>query len=297
MIFTQFGAREFLNPKRKSKFIYRDEMKPNKSDILKIRAALAEDLGDGDATSKLLIPASVTAEAYVLAKETGIFCGGSVAETVFHAVSPRLKVRLQAREGGRVKKGDVVLVVKGPLRAILAGERTALNFLGHLSGIATRTADFARKVRRYGTRILDTRKTTPLWRNLEKYAVKTGGGTNHRMGLYDAVFVKENHRNFGDLKKLWKHAGNFEIEVRDMTELIQALKLNPKVILLDNFTSARTKAAVKRARLDHPEIILEASGGITESNIAAYAAAGVDQISIGALTHSVKCLDFSLLIK
>ncbi len=272
-------------------------MKLSRQDFSKIKTALHEDVGAGDITSRLLIPASARAEAFILAKQEGVFCGGEVARAVFRTADSRLKVSLPVRDGAFVKKGRKVLRISGSLQSILKAERTALNFLGHLSGISTRTAGFVKRVRNYRTRILDTRKTTPLWRNLEKYAVKTGGGCNHRMGLYDAVFVKENHRTRGDMNNLQKVSGKFEIEVRNMKELAEALKLKPKVILLDNFKPAQIRKAVRLARGQNRKVILEASGGINESNVAAYAATGVDQISIGALTHSIPCFDFSLLIQ
>lgn len=269
----------------------------NKANLLKIKAALKEDTGRGDVTSELLVPAGARAHAFILARESGVFCGGFIAEAVFKAADSSLKIKRLVPEGARIKKNQKVLEISGGARGLLKGERTALNFLGHLSGIATKTRVFADKVKKYKTAVLDTRKTTPLWREFEKYAVKTGGGKNHRMGLYDAVFVKENHRIQGDLKKLRKKAGDFEIEVRNLRELSEALMLKPKVILFDNFKPADLKAAVRTARKSNPKIILESSGGINEKNIQKFAAAGVDQISIGALTHSVRCFDFSLLIK
>lgn len=271
-------------------------MKLDRNDLLKIREALHEDVGTGDVTSNLTVPASALAQAFIIAKEDGVFCGGEIARAVFKAMDGRLKVTLLAKDGEKVRKNRKVLKIEGGTRSILAAERTALNFMGRLSGIATRTAAFVQKTRKYGVEILDTRKTTPLWRRFEKYAVKTGGGKNLRMGLYDAVFVKENHRIHGDLSKLVKVSGNFEIEVRSMKELSQALKLRPKVILLDNLTPAETRKAVRLARKENPKIILESSGGITEANAAQFAAAGIDRMSVGALTHSVRCFDFSLLV-
>jgi nicotinate-nucleotide pyrophosphorylase (carboxylating) len=176
-------------------------------------------------------------------------------------------------------------------------ERTLLNFLGHLCGIASKTNAFVKKIRPYSTRILDTRKTTPLWRDLEKQAVLAGGGKNHRMGLYDAIFVKENHRPYGQLGQLRKFPHRFEIEVRDLREMVEALILRPAVILFDNFTPADLKKAVKLARKANPKIILEASGGVTLENVKNFAATGVDQISVGSLTHSVKAIDLSLLVR
>ena len=269
----------------------------SKENLIKIKAALREDSGKGDITTRLLIPAQAKARSVILAREGGLFCGGYVAEAVFKVADSKLKIKRLVSEGAPIKKDQAVLAISGGVHGILKGERTALNFLGHLTGIATKTRLFSDKVKKYGTVILDTRKTTPLWRGLEKYAVKTGGGKNHRMGLFDAVFVKENHRLQGSLKNLRKVAGNFEIEVRNLRELSESLMLKPKVILFDNFKPSELKTAVKIARKTNPRIILEASGGITEKNIQKFAAAGVDQISVGALTHSVRCFDFSLLVK
>ncbi len=272
-------------------------MKLDSNDFSLIRRSLREDAGSGDVTSELLIEKGRKAAAFIVAKEMGVFCGGPVAAAVFKCAEPRLKIRLTVPEGAQISKGKIVMEITGPARGILKGERTALNFLGRLSGISTRTAEFVRLVKKYRTRVLDTRKTTPLWRKFEKYAVKTGGGKNHRMGLYDAVFVKENHRIHGDLKKLKGRRGLFEIEVRNFRELTEALMLRPKVILLDNFTPVNFRRAARLARKANPRIVLEASGGISEKNIAAFAAAGADQVSAGSLTHSIRCLDFSLLMK
>ncbi len=183
------------------------------------------------------------------------------------------------------------------MRSILRAERTVLNLLSHLCGVATRTRQFVEKVKKYPVFILDTRKTMPLWREAEKYAVKAGGGKNHRMGLYDAIFVKENHRPYGQLARLRQYAGKFEIEVRNLRELTEAFILRPRVILLDNFKPHLLREAVMLARKTHPEIILEASGGVTLQNVGQYAATGVDWISVGSLTHSVPAIDFSLLIE
>lgn len=272
-------------------------MKLNSRDHSLIRQSLAEDRESGDVTSRLLIPASRRASAFIAAKEPGIFCGGPVAEAVFKSAGRGIRVRCLVKEGSRVRRGEKVMRITGPARGILEAERTALNFLGHLSGIATKTLGFVRRLKKFKIQVLDTRKTTPLLRKFEKYAVKTGGGTNHRMGLYDAVFVKENHRVYGDLKRLRTLRGKFEIEVRDLRELTEALMLKPAVILFDNFHPSDLRVAVRLARRCAPGILLEASGGITEKNIARFAAAGVDRISAGALTHSVRSLDFSLLME
>jgi nicotinate-nucleotide pyrophosphorylase (carboxylating) len=272
-------------------------MRLSSSEIEKFKAALREDLGLGDLTSRLLIPQKALGHAFITAKQSGVFCGEFVAREIFKAADSKIRPRFLVRDGQSFPKGSTLIQLEGPVRSILAGERTALNFLGHLCGIATRTRDFVSRVKGTSVRILDTRKTTPLWRALEKYAVKCGGGTNHRMGLYDAVFVKENHRRFGDLEKLKKIPRNFEIEVRSLKELEEALALKPRVILFDNFTPAALKRAAALARKRDPQVILEASGGVTLENVRAFARTGVDQISSGALTHSVKALDLSLLIQ
>ncbi|MBI3307642.1 MAG: carboxylating nicotinate-nucleotide diphosphorylase, partial [Candidatus Omnitrophica bacterium] len=251
----------------------------------------------GDKTSKILISPATEGRALIFSKEKGILCGAPAAAELFRLVDPGLQIKFLVKEGKPFDKNQKIAEIKGPVLSLLKGERTALNFLGHLSGIATLTRRFVEKVKNYPVLILDTRKTMPLWRELEKYAVRTGGGRNHRTGLFDAVLVKENHRPYGHLEKLKKFSGHFEIEVRNLKELYQALGLHPRVILFDNFDPASLRKAVRIARNTHPKIILEASGGMTLKNISHYAASGVDWISVGALTHSVKAIDFSLLIK
>lgn len=263
----------------------------------RLKAALAEDTGGGDITSNLLIPAAACAKAVIVAREKGVFCGAPVLAELFRIADPGLKARFLVMEGKTFRKNQKVVLLKGKVRSILRAERTALNFLGRLSGIATMTRRYVERIQGSKTQVFDTRKTTPLLREFEKYAVKTGGGQNHRMGLYDAVFVKENHRRFGRLSQLRKVSGHFEIEVRNLKELSQALALNPRVILFDNFSPAKLKEAVTLARKAGRRIILEASGGIRLANIARFAAAGADRISSGALTHSPQCVDFSLLIE
>lgn len=274
------------------------DYRPSAAVLRLIRQALAEDLGGGDRTTDLLIPSSARGQARIVAREDGIFCGAPVIEEVFKAASGgEVRLEFPVREGGRFRKNAAVVKLSGSVRGIVKGERTALNFLARLSAIAVQTSRFVEAVKRYPVLILDTRKTTPLWRELEKYAVRCGGGKNHRMGLYDAVFVKENHRPYGDLSKLEKVRGHFEIEVRNQAELKEALNYQPRVILFDNFTPSRLNQAVRLCRKISPETTLEASGGITLENAAHYAAMGVDWISVGALTHSVKAQDFSLLLK
>ncbi len=271
--------------------------KPSAGTRRLIRAALAEDLGGGDRTTDLLIPPSAQGRAEIVARSDGFFCGAPVVEEVMSAAGGKVDLEFPVGEGQPFRKGAVVVRLKGAVSSILKGERTTLNFIARLSAIAAQTRRYVEAVKRYPVLILDTRKTTPLWRELEKYAVRCGGGKNHRMGLYDAVFIKENHRPYGDLSKLKSVRGRFEIEVRNQEELKQALKYQPRVILFDNFTPSRLNQAVHYCRRVSPETTLEASGGITLENVAHYAAMGVDWISVGALTHSVKSQDFSLLLK
>lgn len=209
----------------------------------------------------------------------------------------RLACRFFVFEGRSFRKGKILARIQGPVRGILKAERTLLNLLGRLSGIATLTREYVRRVSRHRTRILDTRKTTPLWREIEKYAVRTGGGKNHRMGLYDEIFVKENHKVHGRLGRLAEVPRQFVMEVRNLREMKEALGMKPRVILFDNFSPARLKAALKLARRSDSRVLLEASGGIHLGNVARYASLGLDQISIGRLTHSPKSVDFSLLIE
>ena len=263
----------------------------------RLKGALFEDVGRGDITSALLIPERAHGTAFIVAKQPGIFCGQSVLEEVFKAADSKIKLQFFIKDGSAFRKKNITVKITGPSRSILKAERTALNFLGHLCGIATQAFEFVREVRQTGVKILDTRKTTPLWRELEKYAVRTGGGENHRNGLFDEIFVKENHRIHGDLNRLRAVGGRFEIEVRNMRELSQALALHPRVILFDNFSASDLKELVRRVKKNHPNIILEASGGINLKNVKSYAQTGVDQISIGSLTHSVRAVDFSLLVE
>jgi len=261
-----------------------------------LKDALHEDTGRGDVTANLLIPAHARGEARVIAKARGVFCGERLVREIFKIVDPQVKLEFRIHNGGRLRPGKIVFKMRGNIRSILKAERTMVNFISHLSGVATKTRQFVKRVRKYPVLILDTRKTTPLWRELEKVAVQVGGGRNHRQGLDEFIMVKENHRIHGDLKKLRRHPGEFEIEVRSMGELWEAIGLRPQVILLDNFTPKEAKRAVAIVRKEAPGILLEASGGITLENVRKFAAAGVDTISVGSLTHSTQAVDFSLLI-
>ncbi len=273
-------------------------MKLKLSSITKrhLKEALFEDAGRGDATSDLLIPDHVRGCAKVVAREKGVFCGTVVVQELIQITDSSLEAQYFVRDGWSFLKGKILFQLRGRVRSILKIERTLLNFLAHLSGIATLTRAYVDQAKNQRVAVLDTRKTTPLWRELEKQAVQAGGGKNHRKGLYDEIFVKENHKTHGDLKKLRRFRGKFVMEVRDLKELTEALPLRPRVILFDNFSPTTLKKAVRIARSVNPNILLEASGGITLRNIRRYAAAGVDQISVGALTHSVKSIDFSLFI-
>ncbi|MFC2024596.1 carboxylating nicotinate-nucleotide diphosphorylase [Chloroflexota bacterium] len=268
-----------------------------------ISLALAEDSAQGDITSETLIPPRLEGQASILAKTEGVLAGGGVAERVFALVDPSLKVRLLTPDGAEVRPGEAVAVISGVVLSILKGERLALNFLSHLSGIATLTARFIAETRGLGVKISDTRKTTPGLRLLEKYAVKTGGGQNHRFHLGEAVLVKDNHltvlRAWGmSLRDIVLKAKEgaprglvVEVEVSTAEEALEAAGGGADVIMLDNIGPDE----MRRIRgLVGDDIRLEASGGITLANVREVAGAGVDIISIGALTHSVAALDFSL---
>jgi nicotinate-nucleotide pyrophosphorylase (carboxylating) len=271
-----------------------------------IRVELEVDLGDGDRTSEWTIPADSAGEAWITAKEDGVACGVPIASRVFEYVDATVKVVERVEDGARVVPGDRVLGVSGSLRSILAAERTALNFLARLSGIATLTGRYLEAVAGTACRVADTRKTTPGWRTLEKYAVATGGGMNHRRGLYDMVLIKENHiRAAGGVAAAIEAARpgarreglEVEIEVTDQLELVEALGYAPDRVLLDNMTLDELAAAVATVRQSprpHPRI--EASGGVTLDTVRDIAGTGVDYVSVGALTHSARALDFSLLV-
>ncbi len=265
-----------------------------------VRSALREDLGPGDITSRALIAPGRIIKAVVIARHACTVCGSAIAAHVFRELDPGAIVTILAPDGCRARKDATLLSVTGKARAILAGERTALNFMQRLTGIASLTALFVAKIKPYRTRILDTRKTTPGWRRLEKYAVRCGGGTNHRMGLYDQVLIKDNHRRLWGVRDLGaaviaarRHCPGVpvEVEVESEAELSSALSARPDWILLDNMTPARMRRCVKLCRGRCP---LEASGGITLANVKAVAAAGVQAISLGCLTHSAPAADLSL---
>jgi nicotinate-nucleotide pyrophosphorylase (carboxylating) len=268
-----------------------------------IKNALIEDIGDGDHTSLSTILPHKMGSAQLIAKEQGIICGLELAAAVFARVDDTLLVTFYKSDGDPVNPGDLILRVEGSARSILSAERTVLNFLQRMSGIATKTFKLSKLISEYPAKLLDTRKTTPLMRELEKYAVKTGGGENHRMGLYDMIMIKDNHVDFSggisnaiDAVHLYlkrKHLDlKIELEVRSFEELQQVLDHGGvHRIMLDNFSPADLKKAVDiiKGRFE-----TEASGGINEKNLLEYAATGVDYISIGALTHQIESLDLSL---
>jgi nicotinate-nucleotide pyrophosphorylase (carboxylating) len=268
-----------------------------------IDAALREDIGDGDHTTDSCIPESAIGRAKLLVKEDGIIAGVDLALRIFHRVDGSLEVRTMIADGSPVKVGDVVLTVEGSSRSILKAERLVLNFMQRLSGIATRTRQLTDLIADTGAKLLDTRKTTPLLRELEKMAVRLGGGHNHRFGLYDMVMIKDNHIDLAGglehaIHRVREHLVSLgkdlriEVEVRDMDELREALRIGGfHRIMLDNFPLETQKEAVQ---LIAGRYETEASGGITEQTIRDHALTGVDFISVGALTHNVKSLDLSL---
>lgn len=279
-----------------------------------VQTALEEDLGlGGDLTSRLTVPPDAAGAAYIVSRETGVLSGVDAAAATFATVDPALEVEWARTAGDKLAAGDLVATVRGAARSILSAERTALNLLGHLTGIASRTSVFVDLVDGTSARIVDTRKTTPGLRALEKQAVLDGGGTNHRFGLYDAILVKDNHIGLGGglvavLERLASSSGHLvrvEVEV-DTTEQLEALLAfdaaritagQPPVVhavLLDNMEAWQVATCVSRIRRHPAPLIAEVSGGVTEDTVQDLARAGADAISVGALTHSVRCHDFGL---
>ncbi len=266
-----------------------------------IRMALKEDIGTRDITTELAIPKDKFIKAVLLAKENFVVCGLGIAKEVFRQQDAGIKFRPFVKEGSFVKKGKILARIKGKARAIFTAERVALNFLGLLSGIATTAREYVDAIKPYKAKIMDTRKTIPGLRQLQKYAVRIGGGYNHRMRLDEMVLVKDNHLAVVSLKKIKDKIKlkniKFEIEVKNLKEFVQALELRPDIIMLDNMGIKDMKKAVSIKRTTSYELRatkLEVSGGVTLKNVRAIAATGVDMISIGALTHSVKTADTSL---
>src|SRR3989338_9931536 len=269
-----------------------------------IRLAFEEDVGEADVTSSLLVDPTLCAKAEVVSKSEGILCGLFLLEKIFawpeRLNAGRLITKSDFQDGSGLRKGDVVVRIQGPLQSILKIERVALNFLGRLSGIATLTHQFVKEVKGLSVDIMDTRKTIPGFRFLEKYAVKIGGGKNHRFGLYDGVLIKENHliatqgvkAALETIHKKAKKKMTVEIEVKNLKEVKEALDAKADILLLDNFSISDVKEALD---LIGKRALTEVSGGIHLTNVRRYAETGVNRISIGALTHSAPNFDFSLL--
>ncbi|MBI4945000.1 MAG: carboxylating nicotinate-nucleotide diphosphorylase [Bacteroidetes bacterium] len=268
-----------------------------------IRQALKEDISTGDHTSLSTISATARNKACLIIKENGILAGTELAKRIFHIVDKNLKVTVYKNDGSQIKKGEIAFSVEGSARSILTAERVVLNCLQRMSGIATMTNKFVNLCKPYKTKLLDTRKTTPLVRGLEKWAVKIGGGYNHRFGLYDMILIKNNHIDFaGGISNAIESANDYlkkkrlklqiEIEARDLKEVKEILSIGKITrILLDNFSVSEIKKAVQ---LINGKFETEISGGVNKKNIRQYASCGSDYISVGALTHSVKALDMSL---
>lgn len=266
-----------------------------------LNLAFAEDIGDGDHTTLSTIPADEMGKQHLLIKQPGILAGLEIAKKVFEKFDPSLKMTVFKHDGDEVKPGDIAFVVEGPVRSLLQTERVMLNIMQRMSGIATTTHKYQSRLEGLKTKVLDTRKTTPGMRLLEKEAVKIGGGCNHRIGLFDMILIKDNHVDFaGGIPQAVKAAKDYckangknlkiELEVRNTEEILQALEAGVDRIMLDNFTPERTREAVE---LINGRTEIESSGGITLDTLRAYGEAGVDFISVGALTHSVMGLDMS----
>ena len=266
--------------------------------------ALKEDAGKGDLTSRLLIPKDKKIKASIVLKERAVIAGMPIAKEIFRIKDKAIKFQSRCADCSLQKKGKIIAVVQGNARSILCAERTALNFLTHLSGIATLTRRFVEKVKPYRVKIMDTRKTIPGLRGPEKYAVACGGGHNHRFGLWDAVLIKDNHLAVRPLKNNWRvikflrgsvcGAVKIEIEVKDLMEFQYAIQAKPDIIMLDNMGIRELKEAVKIRNSLAKKILIEASGGVNMKTVKKIAATGVDMISIGCLTNSAPAVDMSL---
>lgn len=267
-----------------------------------IEYAFKEDIGTGDITTNSIIPGDLITKASMKAKTPGVIAGLSVAEYVFRLLDPNITWEPLVADGDFVEKGRIILNIKGSFRALLTGERTALNFLQRMSGIATETAKYTAVLKNTSTQILDTRKTVPGLRLLDKYAVRMGGGTNHRIGLYDMVLIKDNHIKVAGgisnaVEQVRKTAGTgikIEVETTNMEEVQEALEMKVDMIMLDNMTNQMMSEAVKKINKNAK---VEASGNMTLERVKDVAETGVDFISIGALTHSVKAMDISMNIE
>lgn len=272
-----------------------------------LEAALHEDVGSGDFTTESTVELSQFTQAEIVSKQTGVVCGGWLVEQVFALVDPQLEVRVLCQDGAHVVPDDVIVNLKGRARSIVTGERVALNFLQRMSGIATATNNICNIVYGHDVQILDTRKTVPGLRVLDKYSVTQGGGCNHRLGLYDMVLIKENHVALAGgvsnavrlAKERMRTVGRtmpIEVEVETWSELLEAIDSGADYIMLDNFSESEVEEAVKFVGRRRDKVRLEASGNITGENVLGYARTGVHRISVGALTHSVVAFDLSLRI-
>ena len=286
-------------------------MKHNRQIQKLIHMALKEDIGSGDVTTKSILRRHVPMSGHIVACEGGILCGGDIVKAVFRLIDKNVRVTIMKRDGKKLKKGDSVIRLTGPSHSILKGERVALNFISRLSGISTMTHLFVEKIKGTKAKIYDTRKTIPGFRSLEKYAVRTGGGCNHRMGLYDQVLIKDNHfkmldkqsmRHFSlcmsQMKKRIPRGMDIEIETDNPPLLKKILPTHPDIILLDNMKKNDLEKAITMIQDENKKskvkILSEVSGGVTLANVMSIARMGVDRISIGAITHSAHALDFSL---
>jgi len=264
-----------------------------------VKQALLEDIGTGDITTEFIIPSNLTAKGIIKTSEEGVVAGLDIIYLVFKKLDPKICFQSKIKDGKNILPGEVLAKISGSARTILKGERVALNFLQRMSGIATITSKFCQQVKDFPVRIVDTRKTTPGLRILEKYAVRMGGGYNHRFGLYDAVLIKDNHIavaggiksvvNF--VQKQISHTVKIEVEVENLSQLQEALKVQVDIIMLDNMDLETMKEAVKMVK---GKTLIEASGEITLEKVRKIAQIGVDLISVGALTHLVKSLDISM---
>jgi len=265
--------------------------------------ALEEDIGEGDHSTLASIPEEATGKAHLLIKEKGVLAGVEVAEKVFRLYDPSIIMAIHMKDGTLIRPGDIAFIVQGPARSILSCERLVLNIMQRMSGIATQTREYVSRLEGLSTRVLDTRKTTPGMRMLEKMAVRIGGGMNHRMGLYDMIMLKDNHIDYaGGLKQALDRTRNYlrqkgkdlriEVEVRNLKDVEEVLEAGGvDIIMLDNFDLETTRKAV---RMIGGRYLVESSGGITLENVREYAACGVDYVSVGALTHQLHSLDMSL---
>lgn len=267
-----------------------------------IRSWLAEDVGSGDITTQSTIPAGSQSKAVIHAKEAGIIAGVSIAQLVFEMVDDSLKFQPFVHDGMEVAKGTIIAEVEGSTHSLLTGERLALNLMQRLSGIATKTRAYVNELQGLPVRLVDTRKTTPGHRSLEKYAVRVGGGANHRFGLYDAVMIKDNHiKGAGGItaavqaaRRQIPHTMKIEVEAESREQVEEAAACGADIIMLDNMSPENMKEAVAYIKQKAPHITVEASGGVTLSTVYAIAKSGVDVISIGNLTYSFQSLDISL---